>query len=169
MQLYMCVSTWLCMHMPLCEYAHAHVETQGQCQKSSSINLTHCNRVYQSNTELTNMTTLARQLALGIPYLSAKAGITGGLPKPPHIYRSARDLNCSLHTFRASTLTTEPFPQAQHCYFKKINKSWKMFPMCRHMCINLVDTASFFFSGCWTLSNSQAIMCVAGFLYSINF
>lgn len=39
-------------------------------------------QVSQSNPELTDMASLASQLALGIPSLPVTAGITGGLPCP---------------------------------------------------------------------------------------
>lgn len=84
----MCVGEYACVY--LC------VEALDWYQESSSttVYLILRGRVSLLSSELTDVTSLSSQLALGIPRLHhPSAGITGGLPYPPSISVSSEDPN----------------------------------------------------------------------------
>lgn len=62
----------------------------------------------QSNPELSNMSSLASQLALGTPVLASEAGITGSQPLSPVIFRGSGDWNSGPHRCAANALAISP-------------------------------------------------------------
>ena len=63
-------------------------------------------RVFTLSPELTDLASLASQLALWMPrFYFPSAGITVGLPHPPDIYAGAVDPNSGLHTYVTKLFT----------------------------------------------------------------
>lgn len=148
---------------PTCINVHVEVWADAAVQNHPWIILSPYSKL--SNTELADMASLACQFLWRSLFLFSEARIKRRPPSLPAFMLASMNPKCGLHTWMASTLTTEPFPQPHDKVFASnlllmAVSVWSLFLFLAHCCdLKISSYACHLCFHQWCLSPFCSIKC----------